>query len=144
MTKIIGIAMIVFVGAWWVLGAASPSPQPATQSSLQPAKELSLDLGNKVSMKLVLILAGKFMMGSPEDEKGRNKNEGPQREVTISKPFYMGIYEVTQEQYEQVMGKNPSDFKGRPANPVECVSWNNAVEFCRNSARNFRKRRVRP
>jgi formylglycine-generating enzyme required for sulfatase activity len=91
---------------------------------------LILDLGNNVTMKLVLIPAGKFLMGSPEDEKGRENNEGPQHEVTISKPFYMGIYEVTQEQYEQIMGRNLSYFKGAQ-NPVENVSWDDAVEFCK-------------
>jgi formylglycine-generating enzyme required for sulfatase activity len=82
------------------------------------------------SMKRVLIPSGKFMMGSPKDEKDREDSEGPQREVTISKPFYMGVYAVTQEQYEQVMGKNPSNFKGAE-NPVENVSWNDAAEFCK-------------
>ena len=77
-----------------------------------------LDLGNNVTMKLVLIPAGKFMMGNPPDEPDRMPNEAPQQEVVIAKPFYMSIYEVTQEQYEQVTGKNPSKFKG-PQNPVE-------------------------
>ncbi|MCY2926365.1 MAG: formylglycine-generating enzyme family protein, partial [Planctomycetota bacterium] len=95
-----------------------------------PPKELTLDLGNKVTMKLVLIPAGKFMMGSPETEKDRQPDEGPQHEVTISKPFYMGVYEVTQAQYEAVMGTNPSAFKGSE-NPVEQVSWDDAVEFCK-------------
>jgi formylglycine-generating enzyme required for sulfatase activity len=81
-------------------------------------------------MKLVLIPSGKFMMGSPKGEKDRSDNEGPQHEVTLSKPFYMGVYTVTQEQYEQMMGKNPSDFKGA-TNPVELVSWDGAVEFCK-------------
>ena len=132
MTKTIGIAMIVIGATWWMLaaGEASPLSQPATQPSSQPAKELTLDLGNKVTMKLVQITAGKFMMGSPDGEKDRSKDESPQREVTISKPFYMGVYEVTQEQYEQVMGTNPSNFKGA-TNPVEQVSWYDAVEFCR-------------
>jgi formylglycine-generating enzyme required for sulfatase activity len=94
------------------------------------AKQITLDLGNKVSMKLVLIPAGKFMMGSPKDEKDRKDNEGPQHEVMISKPFYMGVYAVTQEQYEQIMGNNPSQFRGAQ-NPVECVSWDDAVEFCK-------------
>ena len=92
--------------------------------------ETVLDLGNNVQMRLVLIPAGKFMMGSPATEAGRGSNEGPQHEVTISKPFYMGVFEVTQEQYEQVMGVNPSDFKGAK-NPVENVSWDDAVKFCK-------------
>lgn len=89
----------------------------------------TLDLGNKVTMKLALIPAGKFMMGSPKDEKGRKDNEGPQHEVAITKPFHMGIYEVTQDQYKQIMGNNPSDFKRR-RNPAENVLWDDAVEFC--------------
>jgi len=101
--------------------------------------ETVLDLGNNVQMRLVLIPAGKFMMGSPAAEAGRGGDEGPQHEVTISKPFYMGVFEVTQEQYEQVMGNNPSSFKGAK-NPVEAVFWDDAVEFCRKlSARTGKK-----
>jgi formylglycine-generating enzyme required for sulfatase activity len=102
--------------------------------STTTAKTLTLDLGNKVTMKFVLIPAGKFMMGSPKDETGRSGLEGPQREVTISKPFYMGVYEVTQAQYEQIMGKNPSNFKGA-SNPVEQVSRDEAAEFSRKVSR---------
>ncbi len=91
---------------------------------------LTLDLGKGVTMKLVRIRPGKFMMGSPNSEQGRNGNEGPQHEVTISKPFYMAVTEVTQAQYEAVMGTNPSANKG-PTNPVERVSWDDAVLFCR-------------
>ena len=94
------------------------------------AKDLVLDLGNNVTMKLVLIPAGKFIMGSPAAEKDRWDNEGPQREVTISKPFYMGVYTVTQEQYRQVLGVNPSQFGGAQY-PVETVSWDDAMEFCK-------------
>jgi formylglycine-generating enzyme required for sulfatase activity len=104
--------------------------QDETAKALGVPKETDLNLGNKVTMKLVLIPSGKFMMGSPKDEKGRKDDEGPQHEVTISKPFYMGIYPVTQEQYQQVMGKNPSDFEGA-SDPVEQVSWNDAVAFCK-------------
>jgi formylglycine-generating enzyme required for sulfatase activity len=101
--------------------------------------ETVLDLSKNVQMRLVLIPAGKFMMGSPATEAGRGGEEGPQHEVTISKPFYMGVFEVTQEQYEQVMGVNPSSFKGAK-NPVETVSWDDAVEFCRKlSARTGKK-----
>ena len=52
------------------------------------------------------------MMGSPESEEGRDKDEETQHEVTISKDYYLGVYEVTQTQYEKVMGKNPSHFQG--------------------------------
>ena len=60
-------------------------------------------------MKLVLIPAGKFMMGSPKDKKDPSDDE-EQHEVEITKPFYMGVYDVTQTEYEKVMGKNPSWF----------------------------------
>ena len=71
-------------------------------------------------MEFKLIPAGKFIMG-----------EGDQaHEVTQTKPFKIGVHEVTQAQYEQVMGVNPSHFKGAD-NPVEKVSWDDAVEFCR-------------
>jgi formylglycine-generating enzyme required for sulfatase activity len=91
---------------------------------------LTLDLGSGVTMKLVLIRAGKFVMGSPDSEQGRAANEGPQHGVVITKPFYMGVTEVTQAQYEAVMGTNPSAFKG-PANPVDSVKWYETVHFCR-------------
>jgi formylglycine-generating enzyme required for sulfatase activity len=95
------------------------------------AEELKVDLGNSVTMTLVLIPSGKFRMGSPDGDKGRPKDEYPQHEVTISKPFYMGVYKVTQGQFEQVMGKNPSTWKGDPQLPVEAVSWTDAQEFCK-------------
>jgi len=92
-------------------------------------RTLILNLGKGVTMKFVRIPAGKFMMGSPKTEKGHRDDEGPQRWVTISKPFYMGVTEVTQSQYASVMGKNPSKFKA-PQNPVEMISWNDATAFC--------------
>jgi formylglycine-generating enzyme required for sulfatase activity len=100
---------------------------PAPKSS--PAS-VTLDLGKGVVMRLVLIHPGTFMMGSPDSEQGRDRNEGPQHEVVITKPFYMGVTEVTQAQYEAVMATNPSKSKG-PTNPVENVSWEDAVDFCR-------------
>jgi formylglycine-generating enzyme required for sulfatase activity len=59
--------------------------------------------------------------------------EKPAHEVTLTKPYYMGRYEVTQEQYQQVMGLNPSQFKGRDL-PVEMVCWHDAQEFCRRGS----------
>ena len=84
---------------------------------------------NSIGIKLVLIHAGSFTMGSPEGDLGRNENETP-HEVTISKSYYLGIYEVTQREYEKVIGKNPSAFK-EPKNPVEMVTWDDAVTFCK-------------
>lgn len=92
-------------------------------------KELTLDLGTDMPMKLMLIPPGKFVMGSPVTEQGAlDDSERPQHEVTISKPYYMGTYPVTQEQYERVMEQSPSFFEGR-TNPVETVSWMEAKDF---------------
>ena len=66
-------------------------------------KEFKEDLGQGASLDMVLIPAGKFLMGSPASEFGRNDNE-TQHEVRLTKPFYMGKYEVTQEQWKAVMG----------------------------------------
>jgi formylglycine-generating enzyme required for sulfatase activity len=98
--------------------------------SLKLEPEVTLDLGDGVKIELVLIPAGNFVMGSPKDEKDRDDNEGPQHEVTLGKPFYMGKFEVTQEQYKKLIKENPSHFKGA-RNPVENVSWNDAQEFCK-------------
>ncbi len=86
--------------------------------------------GDGVTMEFVRIPAGEFMMGSPVGESGRSNNEEPQHKVTLTQPFYMLTTEVTQQQYIQIMGHNPSLFKSAN-NPVEKVSWNDAIEFCR-------------
>jgi len=95
-----------------------------------------LDLGGGVTLKTVLIPAGKFMQGSPNSEIFFE--EYPEHEVAISKPFYMGATEVSQAQYEAVMGRNPSWLKG-PTNPVEMVSWNDATEFCKKLSEKTRQ-----
>lgn len=96
---------------------------------------------NSIGMKLVLIPAGKFVMGSPFDEFGHEDNE-TRHWVRISQPFYIAIYEVTQDEYRQVMRSNPSFFspsgkgsaqvqgKNTDRFPAEQVSWFDAVEFC--------------
>jgi len=105
--------------------------------------QLTLDLGGEVEMKLVLIPAGDFMMGSPHNEQGRGNDEGLPHRVKISKPFHMGKYEVTRAQWKAVMGTNPSFFKGEADCPVETVSWANCQEFCQKlSARCGRKVRL--
>ncbi|MEG5082915.1 bifunctional serine/threonine-protein kinase/formylglycine-generating enzyme family protein [Microcoleus sp. AT8-B4] len=87
------------------------------------------NIGNGISLDMVAIPGGSFVMGSPDTEAGRSSYEGPQRTVNIP-AFFMGKYEITQEQYQAVMGNNPSEFKGAKL-PVEKVSWNDAVEFCK-------------
>jgi formylglycine-generating enzyme required for sulfatase activity len=97
------------------------------------AKEADKVVTNSLGMKLALIPAGKFVMGSPAREAERDAEE-VQHEVTISKPFYLGVYEVTQSQYQKIMGKNQAHFAekngGGPDHPVEQVRWKEAVEFC--------------
>ena len=90
---------------------AAKNAQMELAKRLQKEAEEKIDLGKGVKLEMVLIPAGKFMMGSPVSEKGRKDNE-TQHEVTLTKPFYMGKYEVTQEQWEAVMGNNPSAVKG--------------------------------
>jgi len=98
---------------------------------------------NSLNMELILIPTGTFERGSPNEEKDRDGDEGPVKQVRITRPFYMGVHEVTQGEFEQVMGYNPSYF--RPGGtgelavkdldnkrlPVESVSWDDALEFCR-------------
>ncbi|WP_349247218.1 formylglycine-generating enzyme family protein [Anaerobaca lacustris] len=79
---------------------------------------------------MVFIPPGEFVMGSPSTEPGRYRGEGPQHCVTLTKGFYLGVYEITQSQWRAVMGDNPSHFQGDDL-PVENVSWEDAVAFCR-------------
>ena len=93
------------------------------------AKYFGEDLGNGVILEMVEIPGGEFLMGSPEGEKRRKKDESPQHKVNL-KPFFMGKFAVTQAQYQAIMGKNPSIFK-QEERPVESVNWNDGIEFCR-------------
>jgi formylglycine-generating enzyme required for sulfatase activity len=103
---------------------------------------------NSLGMRMVLIPPGEFEMGSSQEEvirlleEARQQNaptsygervpaEAPKHRVKITKPFYLGLCEVTQEQYVRLMGKNPSKFQGVPNRPVEQLDWSNAMEFCR-------------
>ncbi len=92
---------------------------------------------NSIGMEFARVPAGSFLMGSPETEAQRYDDEGPRRPVTLTRPFYMGVYAVTQRQYERVMGDNPSAFTFPGLEweahlfPVDSVSWLDAVEFCR-------------
>ncbi len=92
------------------------------------------DLGNGITLEMVYIPGGCFHMGSPPTEKAQNEDEQPQHQVNLS-AFFIGKFQVTQEQYQQIMGKNPSHFKGAKF-PVDTVSWDDAVEFCKNLSLN--------
>ncbi|MEX0324036.1 MAG: formylglycine-generating enzyme family protein [Puniceicoccaceae bacterium] len=89
-------------------------------------------LEGNVPLEMVPIPAGQFLMGSPEKQEDSQKDEHPQQEVTISKPFYIGRFEVTQAQWSAVMGFNPSTFTQSVSSglhPVEGVSWSDAMNF---------------
>lgn len=90
------------------------------------ARQITENLGDGVTLDVVHIPGGSFLMGTLLNEG--NENEKPQHLVTIQ-PFYMGKYPVTQAQYQLIMGTNPSRFKG-DHRPVEMVSWEDAVAFC--------------
>jgi formylglycine-generating enzyme len=86
-----------------------------------------IDLGGGVKLEMVYIEPGTYNRGSPAGEKGRDSDE-TQHRVTLTKGYWMGKHEVTQEQWERVMGTNPSRFKGAK-NPVEQVSWEDCQRF---------------
>ncbi|HJR06700.1 MAG TPA: SUMF1/EgtB/PvdO family nonheme iron enzyme [Pyrinomonadaceae bacterium] len=125
------IAAVVKINDWLRTPISENSSPVSNQSTSnqQPTnspKETNLkkSITNRIGMELVWIPPGSFMMGS---ENG-DINEKPVHQVTIREGFYMGKYEVTQAQWRQVMGKNPSAFKGDSL-PVEHVSWNDAQKF---------------
>ena len=91
-------------------------------------KELAVDLGGGVKMDFVLIPAGSFMMGSPVAGHDVFSDERPPHRVRITRPFYLGKYLVTQQQWQAVMGTNPSHFKGAN-NPIENVPWADCQTF---------------
>jgi formylglycine-generating enzyme required for sulfatase activity len=81
--------------------------------------------------RMIWIPAGEFVMGSPPTETGRDPDEGPQTRVVITKGFWMGKCEVTQGEYQSLMGSNPSTSTEEPARPVDKVNWYEAVEYCK-------------
>ena len=116
--------------------------QNETAKALGVPVERDIDIGNGVKMTMVLIPAGEFLMGSApttspqqlekifgKDQWADYSREFPQHHVKISKPFWLGKTEVTQAQWEAVMGENPSKFKGKPQNPVEQVSRHDCQGF---------------
>jgi serine/threonine-protein kinase len=146
-------------GAWKVYTDWPFDSAEARQRQEETAKHLGVpvEMTNSIGMKLALIPPGEFVMGSPKeliqeelqahaDDKwytDRLPGEGPKHKVRITKPFYCGVYKVTQEEFQRVMGSNPSWFsatgKGKDMVagqdtkrfPVDSATWNEALEFCR-------------
>ena len=114
--------LLVIVMMFSLMGLLSVFAQ-----EVKPGQTEVVDLGKGVMLEMVLIPAGKFMMGSLETEKNRGEDE-LQHEVTIIKPFYIGKTEVTQEQWQTVMGNSPSEIKGVRL-PVTNVSWGDCQDF---------------
>ncbi len=113
-----------------------------TNRSRHQAQYFIENLGSGVSLEMVAIPGGAFLMGSPETQKERPNTGTPQHKVTV-KPFFMGRYPVTQAQWRVVaalpkvrreLTPNPSNFKG-DNRPVEQVNWYDAVEFCARLSR---------
>lgn len=101
------------------------------QQEVSPiSKDIDIEASNLagIGMEFVLIPAGEFMMGAPSGEEGREDNEGPVHKVTIKEPFYLGKFEVTQDQWRKVMGSNPPGSKGDNY-PVGFISWDYVQEF---------------
>ena len=135
MKKVIAINIVLAIATFVI--AAEPTKtteeSKATLQQKQAAAKASLPLtktiglGNDVNLVVVFIPAGEFEMGSPLDELKRDKDESQHR-IKLTKPFYMGKFEVTQLQYRMIMGDNPSKFGGDNL-PVDNVNWYEACRF---------------
>ncbi|MGC9328610.1 MAG: SUMF1/EgtB/PvdO family nonheme iron enzyme, partial [Candidatus Hinthialibacter sp.] len=110
----------------------TPEPTPTIDESMI-AQLIAIDLpeqpSGSIPLQLTWIPSGSFSMGSPEDEQDRYDDE-TLHNVTFTMGFYMGKYEITQSQWEAVMGSNPSYFAGNPDHPVENVTWYQCAQFC--------------
>ncbi len=117
MTAISGTAPYLVID---LSGGANAASYPVRFAAAGP--DLASDTCRTTELWLKLILPGTFTMGSPTDELGRDSDE-TQHSVTLTKPYYMGVFQMTQKQYTLVMGSNPSRYKG-DTRPVEQVSYN--------------------
>ncbi len=127
----VALVLGVLLIGYWVMAPGASNETLKSTLSPTPIITSSADqknFTNSIGMEFMQIPAGEFDMGSPSNEAGRNIDEGPVHRVKIAKAFYMGKYEVTQKQWREVMGTNPSNFKGDNL-PVGQVSWNDAQEF---------------
>jgi formylglycine-generating enzyme required for sulfatase activity len=156
MSYLVPLCRSLVVVALSSLAAALVLLKPCQTETSRGKKTWNREVTSSIGMKLVHIPPGTFTMGSPADEKDRGKDE-QQHEVEITKDFWLGVHEVTQKQFKAVMGYNPSFFstdgagkagevqqyyrsaggkakvagKSTEDYPVENVSWDEAVAFCR-------------
>jgi formylglycine-generating enzyme required for sulfatase activity len=86
--------------------------------------------GNDLKMKFCWCPPGRFAMGSPNNEPGRAPFESPQVEVVLSRGFWLGKFEVTQDEWERLIGTRPSRLQGAKTLPVENITWADAAKFC--------------
>ncbi|WOZ80504.1 formylglycine-generating enzyme family protein [Segatella hominis] len=100
----------------------------ASSSMSSGSNTISIPVKNGISIDMVKVEAGTFMMGATSEMKDPYDNEKPVHQVTLTNDYYMGMYEVPQALWEAVMGSNPSEYKGDNL-PVEMVSWNDCQEF---------------
>jgi formylglycine-generating enzyme required for sulfatase activity/tRNA A-37 threonylcarbamoyl transferase component Bud32 len=112
--------------------------QKAQPKGPRPGEVTTFALGSGVPVKFTWCPAGTFLMGSPSTEEGRCDNE-TQHRVTLTRGYWLGIYQVTQAQWQAVMGSNPSRFKGKTL-PVQGVSWNDCQEFVKKLGEKTGKR----
>lgn len=123
------IAILIFIIYYFMIGFSSFE---LDSTNLELDSTNLKTTTNSIGMQFVLIPAGEFKMGSPSGEGGRIDNEGPVHTVTIEKAYYLSKYEVTQKQWMEVMGSNPSYFKFWGDDlPVDQISWNDVQEFIR-------------
>ena len=124
----VGAGVVVLAVGFWIYSSVRSSMRNKAIADVIATQqwEAVLDLepknafANSLGMAFKLIPDGKFRMGEGTDS----------RDVTLTRSYYLGVFEVTQEQYQHVMGNNPSSFKGAK-NPVEQVSWDDAISFCK-------------
>ena len=125
MNRVLAVLLGVMLLAGWSWTAGHGQTGVDGPKATEPKNH---DFVNSIGMKFVWIPPGSFMMGSPKGEKERIFKE-TQHKVTLTKGFYIGVYTVTQEQWQEVMGNNPSNFKGEKNLPVENLFWDDCQEF---------------
>ena len=126
------LAFILVTASFPPAYSSEPTSTTAAESSAQSPREGHNFTIPDLALQLIWVQPGEFTMGSPSHDPQRNKAEGPQTEVKISRGFWLGRTEVTQAQYQKITGENPSHFQEAGENhPVEHVSWTDAMDFCK-------------